>query len=226
MKSKLKTLAAASLLVVSSTAAQAAELITNGGFEAGLSGWTVTPDVFAFNVNAYAGPGIGGINSYQSADGPVGLKAAEFGAAQLPGGTISQTFATVVGASYSLSFLYGAFAGGSAIGPRQKLGIEIYNALVGGPANPTFNYSVTTRGIRDLSDMVSAESASFTALSALTRLTFRDMSATSINVDGILDTVSLTGPVPVAAVPEPSTYALMLAGLAVMGFIGRRRING
>jgi hypothetical protein len=224
VKSKLKTIAAASLLVVSSTVAQAAQLITNGGFESGLAGWTVTPDVFSFNVNAYAGSGIGGINSYQSAYGAVGQVAAEFGAAQLPGGAISQTFATVVGASYSLSFLYGAFSGVSGIGPRQNLAVEVFNALVVGPSAAPIGWSFTTRGIRDLSDMVSPESATFTAFSTLTRLTFRDTSGTSINVDGILDNVSLTGPV--AAVPEPSTYALMLSGLAVMGFIGRRRIKG
>ena len=32
---------------------------------------------------------------------------------------------------------------------------------------------------------------------------------------------SITNPVP--AIPEPSTYALMLAGLGVVGFMARRR---
>jgi PEP-CTERM motif len=38
-----------------------------------------------------------------------------------------------------------------------------------------------------------------------------------------LDDVSLTLANPVAAVPEPETHAMMLAGLGVVGFIARRR---
>jgi hypothetical protein len=30
-------------------------------------------------------------------------------------------------------------------------------------------------------------------------------------------------PPPVAEVPEPETYAMMLAGLGMLGFVGRRR---
>jgi hypothetical protein len=43
---------------------------------------------------------------------------------------------------------------------------------------------------------------------------------TVANFDGT--TVSLTSTA-VAAVPEPSTYAMLLAGLGAVGFIARRR---
>ena len=36
-------------------------------------------------------------------------------------------------------------------------------------------------------------------------------------------TVGLNGPV--GAVPEPETYAMLLAGLGMMGFVARRRKN-
>lgn len=35
-----------------------------------------------------------------------------------------------------------------------------------------------------------------------------------------------TGAISVTAVPEPETYAMMLAGLAALGFLARRRRNG
>ena len=37
-----------------------------------------------------------------------------------------------------------------------------------------------------------------------------------------LDDVSVVAKVPVSNVPEPSTYALMAAGLAVLGVLSRR----
>ena len=44
----------------------------------------------------------------------------------------------------------------------------------------------------------------------------------SDGLGGLLDAVSLTD-VDVAAVPEPETYALLLAGLGLMGFMSRRK---
>jgi hypothetical protein len=38
--------------------------------------------------------------------------------------------------------------------------------------------------------------------------------------------VNVFGTMSLAAVPEPETYAMMMAGLAMMGFIARRRKNG
>lgn len=50
-----------------------------------------------------------------------------------------------------------------------------------------------------------------------------------INVGGVANgTVGgiYTGAISVTAVPEPETYAMMLAGLAAVGFLARRRRNG
>jgi hypothetical protein len=41
------------------------------------------------------------------------------------------------------------------------------------------------------------------------------------SIDGTLARWTLTGPV--AAIPEPETYAMMFAGLGILGFVSRRR---
>jgi len=57
-----------------------------------------------------------------------------------------------------------------------------------------------------------------TALANLDSLRIRGEYSRGLDVDG-LDTVILSAP----AIPEPQSYALMLAGLGVLGFLARRR---
>lgn len=55
-----------------------------------------------------------------------------------------------------------------------------------------------------------------------------DTLGVDVNVQGIgkgISHVNLYGGEPVAAIPEPSTYALLLAGLGGVGFVARRRRN-
>jgi len=57
-------------------------------------------------------------------------------------------------------------------------------------------------------------------------LTRSGLSASAINATGGNETffVANSGtPTPPTAIPEPETYAMMLAGLGLLGFIARRR---
>ena len=47
-----------------------------------------------------------------------------------------------------------------------------------------------------------------------------------LGVDGVFTDFPDTGVAAVASVPEPGTYALMLAGLAGVGWVARRRAAG
>jgi len=62
-----------------------------------------------------------------------------------------------------------------------------------------------------------AQSWSFTAVAAMTTLEFRSLTqAPQIGWGAALDNVS------VSAVPEPAGWALMLAGMALLGGLSRR----
>ena len=47
-----------------------------------------------------------------------------------------------------------------------------------------------------------------------------------LGVDGVFTDFSDTGVAAVASIPEPGTYVLMLAGLAGVGWVARRRAGG
>ena len=64
----------------------------------------------------------------------------------------------------------------------------------------------------------------FHALSPITSLTFDSTAGVAVNRNGIPQDLSHANLYAVApAIPEPETYALMMAGLAAVGFLSRRR---
>ena len=121
---------------------------------------------------------------------------------------MSQTLTTMAGSFYTLSFDYSARGGVSA----ASNGIEVLwngasvasvtadgNGLSGNDWH-LFSYTVAGTG----SDVLSFRSVGI-----------------SDSLGGSLDSVSVT-----AAIPEPSTYAMMFAGLVAIGFSLRRRRSG
>jgi len=115
-------------------------------------------------------------------------------------GSLSQGFATVAGHDYTVSFdLSANGVGGDSKALTVTVGAAPAFNFVGdmnNHATETFNYHATTTG--------------------LTQLTFT--SAASGYSGAVIDNVSVTG-----AVPEPETYAMLLAGLGMVGFIARRK---
>lgn len=109
---------------------------------------------------------------------------------------ISQLLNTVVGGTYTLAF-------------------DVYSR---GTSNVAFNASFGGNSVYSFTntqlDWTHVVINNLTATSALTELTFSSQNNPSFTR---LDNVS------VQAVPEPETYAMMVAGLAALGFMARRR---
>jgi hypothetical protein len=209
---RLRNLLIASFLLFGSAGAQSAQLITNGGFESDGAGWTVSLPNVSFTDIAQYGPCCAPFGVY-----PYGSAAAFFGDNDTPGGSLFQDIATTAGSFYTLSFAYGAISETRL----QALRATVFN----GPGLTTLaSIGLFAIGTQDLSHMMNEASIMFQAQSGLTRISFQDTSSLSgfgtTSVDGLIDAVSVLGPAPI---PEPSTYVLMLVGMAIVAFTVRRR---
>lgn len=175
-----------------------ADLIVNGGFENGdFSGWTPGPAGFPQYI--VTDPVHGGTNAAQIA-----------GFSDNPN-TLTQNIATTAGTAYSLSFwryqdpmnpTIDYFPDGQTFLTVTWNGVSIfdesYSGVYAGAPYQNFTFSVTGTG-SDVLQFISAQDPAFT----------------------YLDDVSLN----VAAVPEPSTWAMMILGFAGVGFMAYRRRN-
>lgn len=210
------------LLIASLGAAHAAaaNVLVNGGFEspvqgptdfatfnipAGstyITGWTVTQGNVDLTTTANYGPGPNTLDPLSKQD--VDLVGDGAG-----NGGLSQTFTTVAGQHYLLTFDYshnqGAANAGSSFAASVTAG----------------DLSTTVSQTARVHDWV-AFSQSFTATSDSTLLTFLNTQGGS-NGGIYLDDVSVT-PL-TAAVPEPSTWAMMILGFLGLGFLAHRRRN-
>lgn len=202
-----------------------ANLLVNGSFEEGafvnqgnqtmspsvgstvIPGWTVITDATAW-INA------GNPFGLTASDGSRFLDLTNYSAGA-PYAGLSQTFATLAGATYTLSFDLG---GSNAWGRPDGLiasAAGMSQVFTTGPA------SVTTPN----NDWYQ-ESMTFTASGATTTLTLQGSAGFNyIGLDNVVvELLSAPGtpPDPVPAIPEPGTWALMAAGLVALGLLRRR----
>ena len=130
---------------------------------------------------------------------------------QLNPGSIQQSFNTVVGQTYELKFALTGNYSGCGEGCTRQLQVTAGDLSTILTATQAEDYSFTNPGWQ-------LETFQFTAQSATTTLTFASYNTPGAS-GAVIDTVSVTA----LPVPEPETYAMLLAGLGLMGFTARRR---
>lgn len=172
---------------------QAQELLVNGGFESGFAGWSVP---------AYPGSGPYGSQPVAISNTPAGRVVAFNAGDSTPRAQLSQSFATIPGASYTLTFDYGTFYGNWSI-PAQTLQVDVSNSSLATQYALSRQHDFTPQ-FNDLSAL-STYSYSFVATSTSSTLTLTDK-ATNVtySADGVLDNVSVTsdGPPPDTIAPS------------------------
>lgn len=211
------SLIAGLLAALAAPAATAQNLLVNGGFESSSSA-TATPTGW-FNIGH-----TDGVLTY-SAIGtqPVyeGLRFYDLGGAGNNGNLaigegIGQSFASIVGATYRLTFgLSGENVPGTAV--------ETLRASAG---NGVVDYALTPVAGGVFTRPFTTQSFTFMAAAASTTLSFilQASSGATGNNDPLLDGVIVELVTsPVTPVPEPETWALMLAGLSGVSFMRRRQ---
>ncbi len=207
------SLAAAACALSLAGHAGAAQLLTNGDFEAGggsTTGWTKT-FVGPGNVNALTAADYAlCCSTFGSQPAYSGNHFAEFGDGNVVATqTLSQGFNDLgTYHHYVLSFDLGAFGGGQNMVQIAADGFsQTLTAFSNNNADTTFqHYSYT-----------------FLGTGGHHTLSFKVTSLPGDNTDAILDNVSLKGDRPRGGVPEPTSWALMLTGFAGLGAMLRRR---
>ena len=226
-RKSLSTCAAIGFALGATTPVHAANLLQNGSFEAGYSGvsWqTYTP--------AYS-PGTTGHFAYWQIDfGQVDIINTLWDGSDADtlkndasvdmngslGGGISQVFATTVGALYHVSFdIAGNYAGAPVTKhmDAKVAGVTLPNAAI---VSNHYTFDVTGKSATNMG--WESRGFDFIATESTTRISFA--STITGNAGMALDNVEVTLGT-AATVPEPETYAMMLAGLGLLGFVARRR---
>ncbi len=181
-----------------------ASTFTNGGFED--SSFSGTFKTYGEGTNLGAWSVVSGsvdlINNYWTpSEGHYSLDLNGTSA-----GSIEQTFSTVAGRVYTVTF---DMAGNTDGGGKVK-------TIFAGDADNTNTFTFNTTGHSKGAMGWETKSFSFTAVDSTSTLSFSGFAGNKA-YGAAIDNIT------VSSVPEPETYGMLLAGLGLLGMIARRK---
>lgn len=204
----------AATLILSSSGAGAA-IITNGGFETGLSGWTVNAGtdpqyapvaIFYGSATPYPTGAFGEAIPAAPGGGERGLYFVSDFATQ----SISQSIVLAAGTTYTVSYdIY------SPINGTQNPFDALLQSSTAGSLSPVFQSKSLGAGWTNYSANFFAGAAPYSFT-----LNFNPLGSGAANAaaDFVVDNIDVT-----VAVPEPATWAMMIMGFMGIGFLAYRR---
>ncbi|MFO1499133.1 MAG: DUF642 domain-containing protein [Verrucomicrobiota bacterium] len=154
----------------------------NGSFESGLSSWTASGNLWVSSLGATDGGNAATFNAGQTT----------------PNGRLSQSFATVIGRTYTISFDAGIIAYNQN---EQRL-----RASVQGASTST-SKTLSLRGTGNGTCNWQSDAISFTAAGTSATILFEDISPTTADLDLLLDKVRLSEQAPAVVQPTFSVTA-------------------
>ena len=201
----MRNIIAVAALAIMASASQAATIV-NGSFEQGSFSTAGFDTLAAGDANitgwTIGGAGVDWIGSHwQASDGNRSIDLSALSA-----GSLSQSLTTVIGKTYNVKF---DLAGNPDDGPFLKQVVVSINDA----AAATFDFTTGATSRANMGWV--GNSYRFTATSATSTLKFTSLAQTPSGP--ALDNVSIT------AVPEASTWVMLIAGFGLVGVSARRR---
>ncbi len=212
-------LALGAALLVSTSAQAAVNLVTNGSFENGIAvsgptyvatgdtssitGWTVTANGVNYTDDA---PAVG----WNASEGSRSVELSSSAGGN--GGVFQKISGFNAGRSYRLTFDVSANPYDTAFRPKDA---RIRFSVTGG--GPAF-YDYTLQNVNTATNMLySKVSYDFVASAAMQSVTFRGAVNPFLGYGVVVDNVSIV------AVPEASTWVMLILGFGLVGLASRRR---
>ncbi|KAB7644908.1 DUF642 domain-containing protein [Polymorphobacter fuscus] len=215
----MRTLIALGAVLLASTSAQAAvNLVVNGSFENGVSPagstFLASEDVTSITGWRVLSEGVNYVDSSVWA-ASTGDRSVELGTNLGAGGVWQRVSGFTVGSRYRLTFDVSANPFDPAARPKPS---RVLTSVTGGLAE-IYSYTLTDANTSSsmLYDTISYD---FIAGNNFQNIQFRSLLSAGENYGAVIDNVSIS------VVPEASTWAMMIVGFSLVGFASRRRNRG